>query len=144
MAELTKVNRLKTMIIYNFLFYNAYLLGKKSGNFKDIPVLGGVIHVVPFFIYNLFSLLFVMEGLKIKVFEYDRSDSFYIAFSLLILFLLYYSVNKRYIKIVDSFDKKDIPNSTKFQLFVVISYHLIGFLIVLISGLYKNKDWIFK
>lgn len=132
------------MIVYNFLFYNAYLLGKKSGNFKDILVLGGVIHVVPFFIYNLFSLILVIEGLKIKVFEYDRSYSFYIAFSLLILFLLYYNVNKRYIKIIDTFDKKNIPKSTKFQLFVVISYHLVGFLIALISGLFKNKDWIFK
>ena len=130
------------MLIYNFLFYNAYLLAKKSGNYKDIPVLGGVICVVPFFIYNLFSVLFVIEGLKIEVFEYDRSYSFYIAFSLLILFLLYYSVNKRYI--VDSFDKKNIPNSTKFQLFVLFSYHLIGFFIVLISGLFKNKDWVFK
>jgi len=117
------------MLIYNFLFYNAYLLGKKSGNFKDIPVLGVVICVVPFFIFNLFSLLFLIEGLKIKVFEYDRSDSFYIAFLLLILFLLYYSVNKRYIKIVDSFDKKNIPNSTKFQLFVLFTYLLIGFII---------------
>lgn len=132
------------MIIYNFLFYNAYLLGKKSGNFTDIPALAGVIVVVPFFIYNLFSLLFVIEGLKIKVFEYDRSYSFYIAFSLLILFLLYYSLNKRDIKIVDSFDKKNIPNSTKFQFFVLFSYHLIGFVILLISALFKNKDWIFK
>jgi uncharacterized membrane protein YfcA len=132
------------MLIYNFLFYNGYLLGKKSGNFKDIPVLAGVICVVPFFIYNFFSVLFVIAGLKIKVFEYDRSDSFYIAFLLLILFLLYYSLNKRYIKIVDSFDKKNIPNSTKFQLLVFFSYHLIGFVILLISGLFKNKDWIFK
>ena len=132
------------MIIYNFLFYNAYLLGKKSGNFIHIPALAGVIVVVPFFIYNLFSLLFVIEGLKIKVFEYDRSYSFYIAFSLLILFLLYYSLNKRDIKIVDSFDKKNIPNSTKFQFFVLFSYHLIGFVILLISALFKNKDWIFK
>jgi hypothetical protein len=132
------------MIIYNFLFYNAYLLAKKSGNFKGFLVFGGVLFVVPFFIYNIFSLLFVIEGFKIKVFEYDRSYSFYIAFSLLVLFLLYYIVNKRYIKIVDSFNKKNIPNSTKFQLFVIFSYHLIGFAILLISGLFKNRDWIFK
>lgn len=131
-------------MIYNFLFYNAYKLAKKSGNFNNTPVLGGGIFVAIVFILNLFSLLFVLEGLQITYFEYNREYSLYVGFSFLTLFLMYYGVDKRYIKIVDSFEKKNIPKSSSFQLFVVFCYYLITFILLLISGLFKNKDWIFK
>lgn len=132
------------MIIYDFLFYNAYKLSKKSDNFRDIPIIGGVIWVVPFLIYNILSIVFFLEGSNIF---YKRLDWFIrvaIAAATTILVFTYYYKNKKYLKIINKYDNYPLLRSTIFQLLIIFSYHLLGFIILLISGLYRNKDWIFK
>lgn len=132
------------MIIYDFLFYNAYKLSKKSDNFRDIPIIGGVIWVVPFLIYNILSIVFFLEGSNIF---YKRLDWFIrvaIAAATTILVFTYYYKNKKYLKIKNKYDNYPLLRSTIFQLLIIFSYHLLGFIILLISGLYRNKDWIFK
>ena len=43
------------MRIYNYLYYKTYLLAQRSKNFDDIPVLGGMLFVIPCFMFNIFT-----------------------------------------------------------------------------------------
>lgn len=57
----------------------------------------------------------------------------------------YYLYNKRYLKIYDAFKRKEAePIKTWKAILIIVTYYLISCGVLLLAGLYKNKDWIFR
>ncbi len=131
------------MRIYNYLFYKSYLLAKRSRNFDDIPVLGGISFVALCVMLNLFSVFLFIEGLGVSTgVEFDKKYKYLFSLLLVLLLLFYYSYNERYKKIVESFEQ----NKKQIQLHpivVIILYYGISVLLFFLSATYKNHDWIF-
>jgi len=132
-------------MIYDYIFYNAYKLNKKSGNFKDTPILSGLIWLLPIWVFNFFTLFFIVQGVMTKKVIPGASFKYPFAIIVVIIGYFYYKHNDRYKRIIDKYDLKTITRSTKIPpFFVVISAFIISFLLSLVAGMYKNGDWIFK
>jgi len=131
------------MRIYNYLFYKSYLLAKRSKNFDDIPVLGGISFVGLCFMLNVFAIIGLFEGLGINTgIEFKKEYKYIFCLSLVLLLLLYYIYAGRYKKIIENFEK----NKRKVQLhpiIVIILYYGISVFLFFLSATFKNHDWIF-
>ena len=133
-------------MIYNHLFYKGYQLGKWSRNFEDIPVLAGVMWVCGCFMFNLFTIAFLLEGLGITGnLIFDREYKFVVSLSLVLILIFYYSYKGRYKKIVEKYEDKE-RNSGKgwHPLIIVVIYFVVSFALMMIAGMYKNNDGIFS
>jgi len=131
------------MKIYNYLFYKTYILAKRSGNFNDTPILGGILFVIPCVMFNIFTIMFLIEANEIKVFYFSTLNRVIFGIVLVATILAYYYYNGRYKKIIEKFETQ---KKGKFQLhpiIVIIIYYALSFCLLLLSGLYKNHDWIF-
>lgn len=58
-------------MIYDFLYYKTYLLAEKSGNYKGIPILGGIIFVSFCFMLNLGIPRLILS--RFNIFHYSLS-----------------------------------------------------------------------
>jgi phosphatidylglycerophosphate synthase len=131
------------MKIYNYLFYKTYLLSKRSGNFDDVPVLGGLLFVLPCLMFNIFTVFMLLDAWGVNTgVEFKKEYKYVFTFSLLLLLLLYYLYKGRYKKIIEKFEQKEKGKSLR-PIFVIIIYYAISFGLLLLAGLYKNQDWIF-
>jgi formate hydrogenlyase subunit 3/multisubunit Na+/H+ antiporter MnhD subunit len=133
-------------MIYNYLFYKGYQLGKWSKNFDDIPVLAGVMWVCACFIFNLFTIAFLLEGSGITGnLIFDRKYKFIFSLLLVLILIFYYAYKGRYKKIVEKYEDKE-RNTGKglHPLIVVTIYFVISFGLMMIAGMYKNNDGIFS
>jgi len=132
------------MWIYNYLFYKSFVAAKKSKNFEDIPVLGGLMFLVLCIEFNFFTVLGFLEGLGVNTFdEYILKYKWFFAFGLLGLLLFYYSYKSRYKKIIKYYDDRKDKMIQIPAFIVIIIYYLGSFGLLLLAGLYKNRDWIF-
>jgi hypothetical protein len=132
------------MKIYNFLFYHGYKLSKNSENFNDIPQLGGILYVIPCLLFNLSTLSFILEGFGVLKFIFDPKYKYLFCFILIIILLFYFSYKKRYLKIIQKYENQNKNKKLSYSIIVVIFYLVVNFGFLIISGLFKNKDWIFK
>lgn len=133
------------MRIYNHLFYQSFLLAKRSGNFKDIPVLGGVLLVSLCAMFNISSIVFVIEGIFGSVdFEFKREYIFLLAFIWVIFLLIYYSYKGRYKKIVEYYEEKEINKTSIHPIFICLIYYVLSACFLLIAGNFRNHTWIFS
>lgn len=131
------------MRIYNYLFYKTYLLSKRSGNFDDVPVLGGLLFVLPCIMFNIFTVFMLLDAWGVNTgIEFKKEYKYVFTFSLLLLLLLYYLYKGRYKRIIEKFEQKEKGISLR-PIFVIIIYYAISFGLLLLAGLYKNQDWIF-
>lgn len=132
------------MRIYNYLFYKTYLLSKRSGNFDDVPVLGGLLFVLPCLMFNIFTAFMLLDawGLNTGI-EFKKEYKYIFTFSLLVFLLLYYLYKGRYKKIIEKFEQKKKGISIH-PIIVIIIYYGISFGLLLLAGMYKNHDWIFN
>lgn len=132
------------MRIYNYLFYKSYLLAKRSKNFDDIPVLGGLIFVVACLMFNIFTIAIFFEGTGI-IDEYPFKTEYKYVFSivLVLLVLLYYLFKGRYKRIIGDYEQKKSGNVQLHPILVIIIYYVVSFGLLLLAGMYKNHDWIF-
>lgn len=132
------------MRIYNYLFYKSFVAAKKSKNFDDIPVLGGLMFLSLCVEFNIFTVFGFIEGLGLNSgIDSILKYKWIFAFGLLGLLLFYYSYKGRYKKIIKHYeDRKDkmiqIPAAI-----VIIIYYLGSFGLLLLAALFKNRDWIF-
>jgi hypothetical protein len=132
------------MKIYNYLFYKSFILAKKSKNFDDVPVLGGMIWTALCFIFNLMSIFFLIEGFGINTGIGSVLEHKYImGLATLGLLLFYYSYKGRYKKIVKCYEEKEKHSVSIHPIIVIIFYYVGSFGLLLLAGLFKNKDWIF-
>lgn len=131
------------MRIYNYLFYKTYLLSKRSGNFDDVPVIGGLLFVLPCLMFNIFAVFMLLDAWRVNTgVEFKEEYKYVFTFSLLLLLLLYYLYKGRYKRIIEKFEQKEKGKSLR-PIFVIIIYYTISFGLLLLAGLYKNQDWIF-
>ena len=131
------------MRIYNYLFYKTFLLAKRSGNFKEMPVLGGLLFVCLCVMFNLFSAILLLEEFGLQSgFEINKEYKFIFSSSLILLLLFYYNYKSRYKKIIEYYEKKKeriyLP-----PFLVIIIYYGISSGLLLLVGLYIHHKWIF-
>lgn len=134
------------MKLYDIIFYASYKLGKKSKNFKDIPVLGGVIFVSSNIVLNLMTIMLFLDRFVnmhlVYLFSQPRYTPWKVISAILVVVLplIYYSRGGRYKKIVEKYDKRKfvLPNWLIIVLSMVVSSGLL-----LLSGMFRNRDWIF-
>ena len=80
-------------MIYDYLFFKSYQLGKRSRNFEDIPVLAAVIWVGACFMFNIFTV-----AISLEVFGYSGSFIFDKKYKYIFVVLPnFYFHNKTYI-----------------------------------------------
>ena len=118
---------------------------KKSKNFDDVPVLGGVIYVSSNIILNFMAILIFLDRLiKLDIQSFFNQPKYSLgkiisASLIVILPMIYYSWKGRYKKIIKYYDnKKMIPN----WLIIILSM-TISFILLLLAGMFRNRDWIF-
>ena len=126
--------------MYNYLFYNSYVLAKKSGNFNEEPILGGILFVIPCFLFNFFSLqnLFIYSGiLHNPIVEIQKPYTWVICLIIVFLVFMYYKSGGRSIKIINKYQNRSqrLP-----PLFVIYSIYILSFLVLLLSAMLKNGD----
>lgn len=132
-------------MIYNYIFYKSYKLNVTSGNFDMIPIMAGLIWVIPNIVFNLFTILFLVEASVGSRFQPNRSYRYIFALIVIGIGLLYYKQNNRYKKIIERYDESEKNSNRRVHpLIVVLGVTTISFLILMIAGMYRNGDWIFK
>ena len=73
------------MKIYNYLFYKTYILAQRSGNFNDVPVLGGLLFVLPCLMFNIFTIFGLLDAWGVNTgFEFKKGYKYIFIFSLII------------------------------------------------------------
>jgi len=132
------------MKIYDLLFYASYKVMKKSGNFNDTPVLGGIVMLLPTISANLITIGLLLKGFHIYTVDtsgprYSPGNILFVV-SLMAFLLLYYKWHDRYKKIVAKYDSRKTWNPW----LIIVIYCLISFVIMHVSALFSNRDWIFK
>lgn len=131
------------MRIYNYLFYKTYILSQRSKNFDDVPVLGGLLFILPCMMFNIFTIFMLLSAWDIYTgIEFKKEYKYIFTFFLLIFLLLYYLYKGRYKRIVEKYKQKEKGISIH-PIIVIIVYYGVSFGLLLIAGMYKNHDWIF-
>jgi len=136
-------------VIYDYLFFKSYQLAKRSKNFDDAPVLGGIWGVIPCFMFTLFTVMFLIDGFFKS--HLSNSTAFikqfkYIFAGLLICaLLLYFRRNQRWKKIIARYEDKEAKSRVRIHAIVVLVItYVFSFVLLLLAGMYKNGDGIFK
>lgn len=96
------------MKLYNILFYYSYLAGMRSHNFEGMPVLAGLMMIIPNFSLHVATIIFLLETLGIPTVDYLMISEVYTAlfFSILAIALyIYYSYKGRYRRVIDYYDE---------------------------------------
>lgn len=97
--------------------------------------------------FNVFSLFLVLEGCGLigEIAFFNKEYRFVGAPVFLGIVAVYYLYGRKYKIIYDSFvDKRKQAPSTFMSISVVVLYYILSFVVLLIAGMYKNKDWIFS
>ena len=133
-------------MIYNPLFYHIYELALRSKSNRDMPMFVTILVISICFMFNVFAVFLLLDGLGIVngVFfpkEYRIIGT--VVFMGLVSF--YYLYGGRYKKLYDEYSKRyDNRPSTFKAILVVVAYYLMSFLLMLLSGMFRNGDWIFS
>lgn len=132
------------MRIYNYLFYKTYQLAQRSRNFDDTPVLGGIMFVIGCVMFNIFTISFLLGGFGIVEVSFEKEYEFLFVLVLMFLIWLYYYSNDRYKKIIQKYENMEKKSGIGIHpILVIIVYFGISFGLLLLSGLFRNRDWIF-
>ncbi len=132
------------MRIYNFLFYKTYLLAKRSRNFDDSPVLGGLIYVTICLSLNFFTIVGLLEAIGYdNGIDFKKEYKYPFGLILVILLFIYYNYKGRYKKIIEKYESKNQGKAQVHPVIVIIIYYGLSFGLLLLTGMYKNHDWIF-
>jgi uncharacterized membrane protein len=134
------------MTIYNKLFFHSYKIGMISGNYAGIETLGGVLWTIPCVMFNILSLYFLAQGFSLTTIQIFDNNYYRYLIGLPILgaLLFYYFYKGRGLKIYNKYSQKYRYKSTMYSWACVIVYYIVSFLILLLTGMFKNHDWIFK
>ena len=132
------------MKIYNYLFYKSFVLAKKSKNYDDIPVLGGMVWPFLCMTLNFLTIIGFLEGLNVNTgADFILKYKLFFSFGSGGLLMFYYSYKGRYKKIVKYYEDRKDKGINIHPVIVIIFYYVLSFGLLLLAGLFKNKDWIF-
>jgi hypothetical protein len=133
-------------MIYDYLFFKSYQLGKHSRNFEDIPVLAGVIWVGACFMFNIFTVAIFLEALGYSgSFIFDKRYKYIFPLALVLILIFSYSFKGRYKKIIERYEEKErMKGKGIHPVLVIFFYYVVSFVLLLLAGMYKNGDGIFR
>jgi hypothetical protein len=133
-------------MIYDYLFYKSYQLGKWSRNFEDIPVLAGVMWVSMCFMFNVFTITFILEGLGyLNSVIFDTQYKFIYSLALILLLIFYYTYKGRYKRIIEKYEEKaSIKGKGIHPVIVIALYYVISFALGTLAAMYKRHYGIFS
>lgn len=133
------------MCIYNLLFYKSYQLAKYSKNFDDFPVLGGVVFVIACLMFNIFTILFFLDGADVlppvPLMKKWKIPIF--AVIVVIFTLTYYLYKERYKKMLEKYENKGSVIRGIHPVIIIFLYYGISVGLIFIAAMYKNNDGIF-
>lgn len=134
---------------YDYLFYKSYQLAKKSKNFDDTPVLGGIWGLAPCVMLNIFTLMFLFDilfssdtskiGLLFKQYKY--------IFVLLLLFLLlfYFMYKGKWKRIISKYEAREKERGRSIHpIIVLIVAYVLSAVLGTLTAMYRNGDGIFS
>ncbi|MFN6379727.1 MAG: hypothetical protein ACK4WD_10645 [Flavobacteriales bacterium] len=133
-------------MIYDYLFFKSYQLGKRSRNFEDIPVLAGVIWVGACFMFNIYTIAMLAEALGYSGgFVFEKKYKYIFSLGLVLLLIFYYSYKGRYKTIIERYEEKERMKGKGIHPVLVITfYYVASFLIGMLTAMFKNGDGVFK
>ncbi len=132
------------MRIYNYLFYKSFVLAKKSKNFDDFPVFGGLIWTIFCLNLNILTVIGFLEAMEIHTgIDFVLKYKWFFAFGLEGLLLFYYCYKGKYKIIVKYYEEKEKNSISVHPIIVVMLYYLVSVGLFFFIALFKNKDWIF-
>ncbi|MGE8292524.1 MAG: hypothetical protein ACN6ON_12625 [Sphingobacterium sp.] len=133
------------MKIYNYLFYKGYQMAVRSGNYQDIPVFGALLYAALCLMFNIFTLLFLLEGANIVSISFPKQYRFVLSAVLFGILLFYYLFRGRYKKIIEKYERREEIGYRKIEpILVIVFYVVLNFGLLLLAGLYRHGEWIFK
>ena len=131
------------MRIYNNLFYKSFVLAKKSKNFDDFPVFGGLIWTILCLTLNIGAALLFIQGIGMNI-EFDIVQyRWFFAFGLEGLLLFYYLYKGKYKKIIKYYQEKEKNSTSIHPIIVIMCYYIVSVGLIFFAGFFKNKIWIF-
>ena len=131
------------MRIYNYLFYKSFMLAKKSKNFDDFPVFGGLIWTILCLTLNIGAALLFIQGIGMNI-EFDIVQyRWFFAFGLEGLLLFYYLYKGKYKKIIKYYQEKEKNSTSIHPIIVIMCYYIVSVGLIFFAGFFKNKIWIF-
>ncbi len=134
------------MALYNFLFVHIYELALRSKSNRDMPMYVVIPVITMCFTFNIASIVFILQCLQIlpDINFFPRSGRVIGGLFFLGVICLYYLYGGRYKKIYNAYrETHEEPIKTAKAIIVVLSFYVLSFLILLVTALFKNKDWIF-
>ena len=131
------------MRIYNYLFYKSFVLAKKSKNFDDFPVFGGLIWTILCLTLNIGAALLFIQGIGMNI-EFDIVQyRWFFALGLEGLLLFYYLYKGKYKKIIKYYQEKEKNSTSIHPIIVIMCYYIVSVGLIFFAGFFKNKIWIF-
>jgi uncharacterized membrane protein YfcA len=127
-------------MIYDRLFFHAYNISSKSKSNKDMPIFWPLMVVMACFIFNIYTLFFLLDGLQVMTTPDTEGLEWFLVLLILGLLALYFLWNKKYKKIATS---RPFPKRWQSALFIA-AFFIISFLLALLAGMYKNHDGVFR
>lgn len=135
------------MRIFNHLFFHTYELALNSESNRDMPMLITIPIITLCFMFNVGALIFILQGVHIITATNFFPKSGKIVGGLLFIGWIagYYLYKNRYKAIHQTYKLKyNRPFNVWKSMLIVIAYYLVSFGGLLLAGLYKNHDWIFR
>lgn len=117
-------------VLYQHLFYNAYMDGKNSKNFSDVPVFYASAIVAFCLLANIGIICIMVERLldvRLSIFvSTNRIEAAIIGTILISGTYMYYKYKQRYMKILNHYTSKKRNQKQISHLLIVICYLLIS------------------
>ena len=134
------------MVFYNPLFIAMYGLALKSKSNRDMPIFPPLIVVTLCLMFNVFAVMFLLEGFQIIAKNYFLKEWRLIGTSVFLgLTYLAYGYRGRGKRIFEKYKAKRTKEpKTANQIFISLIYFLLSGALLLLAALFKNKDWIFS
>jgi hypothetical protein len=105
-----------------------------------MPIFWPLMVVGMCFIFNLGALFFLLDALGVMETPDIEGMEWLVGLVVLGLFAFYFLWNKRYKKIVTG---RAFPKRWQSVIFVAVFY-VLSFMLMLLAGMYKNQDGIFR
>ena len=119
------------------------MLAKKSKNFDDFPVFGGLIWTILCLTLNIGAALLFIQGIGMNI-EFDIVQyRWFFAFGLEGLLLFYYLYKGKYKKIIKYYQEKEKNSTSIHPIIVIMCYYIVSVGLIFFAGFFKNKIWIF-
>lgn len=128
------------MRIYHYLFYKSYLLGRKSRNFDDVPILGGIVFVCLCLILNLSSIMLILIKFGIiDDIKLSKTHKYVLATVIVGLVYFYFAFRGKYKKIIKYYDEKErLRRRSPNAILIIGAYFIISCVIIFLCAKYNN------